>query len=207
MAKKYWNDHLSNFNLEDSGEYRYDGAFYALVGDYKRITLRFGLVAVLIFVSIIAAGFQPATGAMDTWYVVLPFGLTFLMSGIVLYKILTWANAVRTDDYSIKGVLSSDEDFPEDFSYNKDGTGLLREYKYDKTVPKIPGLLIALMVFAAITFVDEVFYLITHGKGEHFTGAIVLVFAMALVAGLSLYLLRGFKGQKWLKLQQNSPLE
>ena len=207
MAKKYWNDHLSDFNLEDAGEYRYDGAFYALVGDYKRITLRFVLVAVLIFVSIIAAGFQPATGAMDTWYVVLPFGLTFLMSGIVLYKTITWANALRSDDYSIKGVLSSHEDFPEDFSYNKNGEGLLREYKYDKTVPKMPGLLIALTAFSAITFVDEVFYLVTHGKGEYFRGAIILLFAMALVACLSLYLLWRFKGQKWLKLHQNSHSE
>ena len=201
MAKKYWNDHLSNFNLEDSGEYRYDGAFYALVGDHKKITLKFSVSAILTFVAIIASGFFPATGAMDTWYVVLPFGLTFVMSGVVLYKVLTWARAVNAPDYSIKGVLSAEEDFPEDFSYSRDGCGLLREYKYEKTVPKIPGLLIALSVLSGITFFDEVLYLLTHGKGEHFVGAILLVLVMAFVAVTSLLTLKAFKAQKWLKLQ------
>lgn len=194
MAKKYWNDHLSNFKLEDSGEYNYRGSFYALdsVGDYQRdsmgrdfISRRF-LIALwpYIIISLAAsllAGMFPATGAMNTWYVILPFGLTIAMGFLLVYHLAKLT----------KGLFTGDQ------------RGMVREYIFDKTWNRIGAFTKVMLVTSVLTIVLEVFHLLIKGKGDHFSGAVILLICMALTALSAGVLLHHYTRVKWQKIAEN----
>ena len=213
MAKdrKYWNDHLSDIRLESSGQYSYQGAFYkveeistrpdkqadvgkqadvdkqAQQGDlYKKFLIYTWIPIAISIIALILAGMFPATGAMNTWYVLIPYGASVVSIGFITYYMARLT----------KGMLSLE------YRSGRD-EGMVREYIYQKTWPRINPFTKALIVFTGITLFGEVFYLIKNGKGEYFGGAILLLMCMAIVVASSLALLHRSTTIKWRKIAEN----
>ena len=189
MAKdrKYWNDYLTDIRLQDSGEYDYHGAYYS--PDYgeacKKPTEKFAKetapFAALALVASLLGGLFPATGATDTWYVILPFGLTIALNFVIVYHL---------------GKLIHSMIFGRD-------KALVREYVYDKTFPRLKPITKGMISVAAITIIAEVFHLVIYGKGSHFGGAVLLLFCMAISALSGVVLLYAFNRVKWLKIAKD----
>ena len=173
--RKYWNDHLRDMYLDEDGEYSYRGAFYEIQGDGKVINLRAWLLVAIIDVALIASGLFPATGAMDTWYVILPYAATIICAGFVTYYMARW---------TIRGVQR------------------LREYIYKKTILRLNGATRALSILGIITAILEGFHLIMNGMGEHPKGAIILIICAVLTGVLGNILFRSIKAQEWLNLAE-----
>ena len=246
MARKNWNDHLSDFNLEDSGDYNYRGAFYAIASRDKSL-MGMLVLSLLMLLAAVIGGVFPATGATDTWYVILPFGLSIAISGVLAYHVFRIVRAYYSKeasstsglmpvdhasnpgpvdnsetrsnpkehletnrnpeegqefDASNPGPVGNAETDPEGF-FDRSGRGLVREYIYNKTWPRIGPMTKAVTLMAALTIITETAHLIVNGKGEHFGGAILLLVCMAVTSGLSLLILSVYNSIKWLKLAKN----
>lgn len=168
--KKYWNDYLKDTRLEDDGKYSYTGAHYDLQGT-KGDAIKGLILAAATFLAAVSGGILPATGAMDTWYVIIPYATTIALSGFNLYYGIKWIHW---------------------------GGVHLRTYVYEKTIPRIPKVSKAISIAAFITLAGEIFHLITHGMGEHPKGAVVLMISVAVTGVLGIALFRHLKGLEWL---------
>ncbi len=230
MAKKHWNDHLSNFSLEDSGDYNYRGAFFAINGtkdetpnEIVNLILPIWILGILSLLSVGIAGMFPATGATDTWYVILPFGITIAMACVILYHLAKLTKALLSREASSvhnlrpvqnetigesengEAIGGEGEEFVFGSNpiYDKDGKGLVREYIYEKTWPRLMPMTKVMLATAVITVVTEIMHLAINGKGNHFGGAlllIILVLVNAMCGGLLLY---RYNTVKWLKIAKN----
>lgn len=235
MAKKYRNDHLKDFSLEDSGDYNYQGAFYALtgigkdtdgadrgnsldsskgLGEAKKAGALIWLLVIIALAASLLAGMFPATGATDTWYVILPFGLSIAIGFVVIYHVARLSKAFLSKEASgtsnLEVLLDDDsENHSEQYRgnanpiYSKDGVGLVREYIFDKTWPRLSPLTKALMVTSVITVISETLHIVIKGRGDHFGGAILLIALMLVNAICSGLLLHRYNGVKWLKIAKN----
>lgn len=175
--RKYWNDHLMDMHLNEEGEYDYKGVHYEIQGDGKAAAIKALIMSLSIDALLITAGIIPASGAMDTWYVIMPFAITIVIAGFLTYYTIKWLYR---------------------------GPKRLRGYVYNKTVVRIPGFAMAASIIAAITLIMEVFYLITHGMGEYPKGAFFLMISVLLTAVLGLVLCRSVKAQEWLKIEESN---
>ena len=188
MAKnrKHWNDYLTDIRLQDSGEYSYSGAYYKPdydqetknpVGRFIKETIPFGILALA---SALAGGVLPATGATDTWYVILPFGLSIVMGFVLVYHLGKLVYQMH---------------------YGKDN-GLVRAYVYDKTWPRLTPITKVMIFTSILTIIAEVIHLVVFGKGSHFTGALFLLFCMVVTTVSGGVLLRAYNRVKWLKIEK-----
>ena len=169
--RKYWNDHLKDMYLDEEGTYSYKGAHYTVEGDGKAINMRALIVTLLMDAALLATGMVPASGAVDTWYVIIPYTTAVIFSGFLTYYIGRW-------------------------TYR--GPSSLREYIYKKTVLRIPGSALGASIVSLITLVCEAIYLILNGMGKYPKGAILLIICMLITASLGYYLFEFIKKQKWL---------
>ena len=286
MAKRNWNDHLSDFSLEDSGDYNYRGAFYATVDATVNLAvdvakdatvdtgqtlavasqrksrevslMKMFVISLFILFAAVFGGVFPATGATDTWYVILPFGLTIAVSGVLAYHVLRLTMAFYTKEASntsgLRSVnaeahdagnqasdqasstsglcsvnaeahdagnqasdqassISSGEQIGAETNavdiqanFDKNGIGLVREYIFLKTWPRLTPMTKAVMVLSIITVITEALHLLIKGRGDHFGGAVLLLVCMLITAGLSTVLLRCYDRLKWQRLSKNSGL-
>ncbi len=354
MAKRNWNDHLSDFSLEDSGDYNYRGAFYATVDATVNLAvdvakdatvdtgqtltvasqrksrevslMKMFVISLFILFAAVFGGVFPATGATDTWYVILPFGLTIAVSGVLAYHVLRLTMAFYTKEASntsglrsvnaeahdagnqvsdqasntsglrpvnaeahdagnqasdqasstsgLRSVnaeahdagnqasdqasstsglrpvnaeahdagnqvsdqassiasgeqigaetnavdiqassISSGEQISAEnnavdiqANFDKNGIGLVREYIFLKTWPRLTPMTKAVMVLSIITVITEALHLLIKGRGDHFGGAVLLLVCMLITAGLSTVLLRCYDRLKWQRLSKNSGL-
>ena len=229
MARKNWNDHLSDFNLDDSGDYNYRGAFYAIIDSEQVGGNEYGenessnlsqleetlptrsvslmgilVVALLILLFTVLCGVFPATGATDTWYVILPFGLTIALSGVLVYHIFRLFRAFYSKEASSISGLLPENAAEQNAIFDKNGIGLVREYVFIKTWPRFSPLTKAVMILSIITIFTESIHLVMKGRGAHFGGAVLLLICMVLTALLSLVLLRRYNEVKWQRMSKNS---
>lgn len=203
---KHWNDYLRDIKLEDSGEYNYRGSFYALneIGpnlavkytieekSQKFAVISFALSLLALLFSVIG-GLFPATGAMTTWYVILPFGLTIAFSGLLFYHYVKLIKGLMTLEKSSISHLNVE---------SKKGIGMVRGYIYEKTWPRIRTFNIIQLVCGVLTLIAETLHLVLYGKGEHFGGAIILLISVALSSICGGLLLYRYNGVKWLKMNE-----
>ena len=91
-------------------------------------------------------------------------------------------------------------------NFDKNGIGLVREYIFLKTWPRLTPMTKAVMVLSIITVITEALHLLIKGRGDHFGGAVLLLVCMLITAGLSTVLLRCYDRLKWQRLSKNSGL-
>lgn len=171
-SKKERRAYLNDFHSDDSGTYSYQGAYYVLQGDSKRICREmaelWGSCAVLAGVTI-ANGYIPAPGMGNCFYVLLPYLVQLLAAvsaGLAVFRMGT-------------------------------GRKPLREYVYQASVLKLPFRFGLAAVGAGVTFGGEGIYLMIHGADDQagFAVLFLLLEAAALVSAVIAY--RGVFRMKW----------
>ena len=180
MAEKKRNKkqiRLQDIKKNLQGHYDYMGPVYVFGGesaDYKQFRLRAWTLSLICALCAIAGGIVPATGAMDTWYVILPYGATVLSAGLVIYRVVQWTQ----------------------------NNGVLREYTYEKAGKGFPINIKGLMASATITLVMEIYHLARYGMGEYPIGALILVISMALTIVFGRMLDIEVSRQSWTRFNQ-----
>jgi len=143
-------DHLDKYRLDANGDYHYTGDYYVLKGDKARSMSSCLFFSVLTEILLIVAGLFPADGVMNTWYVVLPYGISVVLGGVLIYRTSQWVR----------------------------GHGEITEYVYDKSIKGMPNRRKAMMIILGIAFVGELVWLIIHGRGYYFTGSVLFLFCV-----------------------------
>lgn len=173
--RKYWNEHLTDMYLDEEGEYSYRGNYYSVKGDGKGINRRALALALAIDALLILSGLFPATGAMETWYVIIPYALTIIFAGFTTYYVGRW-------------------------TYR--GPEKLREYIYKKTITRLPGAALGIAIASGITALAEIAHLFANGMGEYPKGAIILTICVLATSFLGYNLWKFINNQEWLNLAE-----
>lgn len=156
--------YLNDFYRDISGEYQYTGQLRRYEGPapHREAVTRMGVFAGAMALAVILVGLLPAPSmlGLGNFYVVLPLILELL--GVFLSA---WA-VVRL----IAGGCE------------------LRNYVYEATVEKLPGRLTMTAIFAAVSAVCNVVYLILNGFGGKVlvSLAVIVLHGAALAAALLL---------------------
>ena len=132
----------SYFVPAGQGRYVYSGPLYspdtAEGVTAKKLSVRGVLFGAGTTVLSVLCGVLPIPGMMDAFYVIIPYALTLIFSAVLLWKsvrVLYW------------------------------GGEKLREYVYYATIMKFPVLTLLCAVFAGVSAVGEVVYLILNKAG------------------------------------------
>ena len=173
--RKYWNDHLRNMYLDEEGSYSYQGTYRTIKGDGKAINKKAWVFVAIMDAAVLLSGIFPATGAMDTWYVLIPYAASIICCGFITYYMFKWTT---------KGVST------------------LREYVYERTWPRIGPATLSATISSGITLIMETFFLVRNGMGEHPKGAILLLICCMTTSVLGWFLSRFIKTQEWLNLAE-----
>lgn len=173
--RKKWKAHLNDILVDDEGKYSYQGDYYELTGDAEYVNKRALLSVTIMMGLLILAGMFPATGAMDTWYVLFPYAAAIVFSGFLTFYTIRWR-------------------------FN--GVGRLREYVYRKTAQRLPAVSLGSLISAILTLLMEILHLSIFGMGKYPKGAIILIICVFLTAIVAYSLYCFLKGQEWLKMER-----
>lgn len=171
--RKYWNDHLRDMYLNEDGKYSYGGSFREIKGDGKAISRRAWLFVAIMDVLMVLSGLFPASGAMDAWYVILPHGAAIIFCGFLTFYMFKW---------TIKGPSK------------------LREYIYQKTIPRLYPSAMGASILSFLVVLTESFYLTRHGMGMYPKGAIILLICAVITGATGQFLCSSLKRQEWLNI-------
>lgn len=167
MAEKKYKGrkaYLNDFKRNEKGEYSYEGTLYEWKGvpeAYKRTLLELWFFGILELLCAAAAGFFDAPGAMNCFYVILPY-----IIGLVAAFSVLW------------GIIRLTE-----------GKNPMRSYIYEASVGKLPARTLLVMIFSGIAVAGELLYVILHGSGGKFPVilAFLLLEALTLLLALKIY--------------------
>lgn len=135
MAKKKRNAYLDDFQKSASGEYIYNGKFLEFNGDenlFKSIKLRMYVLTAIGVVISLVSGILPVPGAIDSWYIILPYALEIILLCMGLYKELRF------------------------FRNGKK----VREYIYEKTFKEFKGIFYTALIGSTLSLLGETIYAI-----------------------------------------------
>lgn len=170
--KKRRRGYLADFAPSVDGDYVYTGARYRFTegeSAQKSWRLRLGLDAALPAAALFAAGFLPAPGSTDRFYVILPF-----LAAIVCAFVSVW-KSVR--------VLS--------------GGKSLREYVYTGALAPLPGWSLAGAIACGLTALTETVHLCLRGFDGRAGAALGLLALLAAALAGFLLLRRTSAEKRW----------
>lgn len=169
--------YLNDFKLNEKGEYAYEGILYEWTGEkegYRR-TLRallgLGIIQLMVLV---AAGCIEAPGAMDYFYVILPY-MVSLVSGISVI-------------WGIWQLMA--------------GKMPLRAYIYKATVEKIPVRSLIVIISGAAAIVGELYYLLKNGSGGKISGVLTFLFLEGMAVFSSILVVKIIQKMPWQRLEK-----
>ena len=150
--------YLDDFHALSNGEFVYTGKIYAYSGakPWSRALTPLWILALLIAACLIGSGFLPASGMMGSFYVLIPWVLTFCGGASIV-----WALCRMTQ----KG--------PE-----------LKEYVYRATVEALPLRSVFTAVCAGVTGLAQIVRLIA--GSDSMTADAVFILLMAVTVNLAL---------------------
>lgn len=154
--------YLRDFQPGVGGDYVYTGAFRRFAGDgaaWRGWRLRTGGACLAAALALFAAGFLPATGSTDRFYVILPF-----LAAITAAFVSAW-KTVR--------LLAAGE--------------TVRAYVYEATAPKLPGWALAGALACGAALAAELVHVALFGFAGK--PAAALGFLALLTAALAAFLL------------------
>lgn len=170
--KKRRRGYLADFTPSVDGEYVYTGALCRFAGDeraFGKWRLRLGAGAVLPAAVLFAAGFLPAPGSTDRFYVILPFLAAIICAFVGLWK------SVR--------VLASGK--------------VMREYVYTGALRQLPGWGLGGAIACAVTALAEIVHLCLRGFDGRAGAALGLLALLAGALGGFLLLRRTAAEKRW----------
>ncbi|MCR4606136.1 MAG: hypothetical protein K5771_00230 [Oscillospiraceae bacterium] len=161
-AKKSRKQYLNDFSPALNGDYVYTGGYYRPEMEdavFSRCRIRFIIAVIISVMFVFAAGLLPAAGSTNCFYVILPF------LAMIICCFVKTGKAVRL-------FLSGSR---------------IREYTYLKTVPVLPGWIIAEAVSAAATLLAEAVFLLINGveSRELYTVLYICLIVSTMIADLA----------------------
>lgn len=147
LSGRWQHRYLKNFVRNADGSWKYMGTHYLFKGTEEEEKKRRRFLLLLssaAFAGGLGGGLVSAPGTLDTWYLVLPLALSFLMTGLVLYKSVSLCFAAR----------------------------MIRDYDYKSLIVTTAILNAAALAFSAAAVITELFYLVLHGAGQNFSGTL-----------------------------------
>ena len=169
MPKKGKQLKLQDIRKDESGTYTYQGEMYKFRGDFGAHIKKGWIFTCIIALAAVGGGLLPATGMMDTWYVIIPYAATVGAAGFIVYRMVHWTS----------------------------GKGELRSYNYERTARNFGVNIYILLVTSVITLVSETVHLFINGLGEYGKGAIILLICMTIAFLGGLALLKHIKSAEW----------
>lgn len=166
--------YLRDFKVDSNGDYVYNGNMYDVSDgeDYGRAFKLAWVLAGILTASVIAKGCIPASGMLNTFYIIIPFMLETLSCGLLVYALIKLSIAKRP----------------------------LREYVYKATVLKIPGRVSVMYTFSFISTFAYTVWLITGGEEKH-TWCAFLFIILGITNGVcGIIFKRVFSANKFEKL-------
>lgn len=137
--KKKRNAYLDDYHKVASGEYIYEGKYLGFIDNkesFKRYrTTLYILTSIGILISLIS-GILPVPGAIDMWYIILPYSLEIILLGMGLYK------EVRLFRNGLK----------------------IKEHIYEKTYGELKGIFSISLIGSALSLIGEIIYMILNGS-------------------------------------------
>lgn len=166
MAEKQYKGrkaYLNDFKKNEKGEYAYEGTLYEWKGEPKAYGHTMKLIwsyGILLIISAAGAGFFDAPGAMNSFYVILPY-----MTSLVAAFSVLW------------GIIRLTE-----------GKQPMRAYIYKASVEKLPVRSLIVMIFSGAAMAGELIYVFCHGSGGKLPAIISFltfeVFTLLLALGI-----------------------
>ena len=161
-AKKSRKQYLNDFTPALNGDYVYTGGYYRPEMDhavFSQFRVRFIISVIISAIFVFAAGLLPAAGSTNCFYVILPF---------LAMIICCYVKAGKAARLFLSG-------------------SRVRDYVYLKTVPVLPGWIIAEAVSAAATLLAEAVFLIINGveSRELYTVLYICLIVSTLIADLA----------------------
>lgn len=150
LSGRWQHRYLKNFVRNADGSWKYIGTHYLFKGteeEEKKRRRFLLLLSAAAFAGGLGGGLVSAPGTLDTWYVVLPLALTFLMTGFVLYKSISLCFAAHR----------------------------IRDYDYKSLIVTTAIQNMAALVFSAAAVIVEFVYVVLNGAGQNFAGTILFV--------------------------------
>lgn len=161
---------LEQYQKNAAGEYIYTGKTLSYVDtgkSRKKAMIELGCLTGGMTLCSIGVGLFPAPGTVNTFYVLIPMILEIILSFTCLWAV---------------GQMVT-------------GGDPMKEYVYDASVKPLPGRLTATMVFALLTVLCEIIYLILNGGWGAAVMAVLLLEGAA--AGLAQVTKRTISGLEW----------
>lgn len=178
--KKKQKAYLDDFHRSLSGEYIYCGVTYTFEGTRKqRFCLYFRLLALSLVMAVagVVTGCIRAPGALNCFYVLGPYLVSFVASGYLIWGLCRMWH----------------------------GGSPLREYVYQATLDQFRSRGILTAVSAGCAVVGEIVYVIRNGIGDLMSGMILFLICQALVLLCSLLWVHLTENSCWVKNEASGP--
>ena len=166
--------YLNDFQPNLAGEYTYTGLHYRYAGEamtYPKARAYTIFSALVMILGLLAPGFVSAGGMGNCFYVLIPY--------------MAEAISVFVTMFAVYKMLSGGEK--------------LREYIYEKSIPRIPRGCVCCSAFAAIGFVCSMIYSAINGIGGSTLEAAVLIIGKCLGVSAPLAMRKHILGLVWEK--------
>ncbi len=178
--KRFWDrrrEFLEGYELNEEGKYVYAGKAYSWdVPRGKTLAFLWSL-SVLTFLVQIGAGCLPHVGMNGRAFVLLPYA-----AGLIAAGSLIWAVYELTD-----------------------GGDPLRAYSYKKSVERLPGRCIFVMVCCGLSILGELINLMWQAQFDgSVSGALVYMLTEAVSLALALLIRMRFAGFSWTFIEADS---
>lgn len=177
MAEKQYKGrkaYLNDFKKNEKGGYTYEGTVYEWKKEpeaYKRTLLTLWILGILLVLCAVGAGFFDAPGAVNRFYVILPYITSFVAAMSVLW-----------------GMIRLTE-----------GKLPLRSYIYQASIEKLPVRTRITMIFSGISLAGELFYVIRYGTEEKLFSILCFLGLEAVTLLLALTILKIVQKMPWEK--------
>lgn len=172
--------YLDDFHRSLSGEYIYHGVTYTFEGTRKeRYHLYYKLLTLSLVLAVagVVTGCIRAPGALNCFYVLGPYLVSFIASGYLIWGLCRMWH----------------------------GGSPLREYIYQATLDQFRNRGILTAVSAGCAVVGEIVYVILHGTEDLISGMILFLVCQALVLVCSLLWIHLTENSCWVKNEASIP--
>lgn len=174
--KKNKRAYLNEFKVNEEGAYQYEGDYYMITAPTfaKDKWQIYGMLGIMIVFGLIC-GVLPAGGMMNSFYVILPWIISFVAICMACYELLPFRNADQPT----------------------------RSYVKERIEQKVEVRLMTAVVGNVATAAGEILFMLTHLKEiSYLTVAIVILQIICLFMGLRL---KGkYDSCKWEKCVEKS---
>ena len=167
--KKHRYEYLNEFKVNDTGGYEFKGSHYIMEAQGNQWKMWLFLVGCVG--TVVMAGFVPCGGMYNSFYVILPYAIEVCLAAYAVYVNARIALA----------------------------KGKMRDYVYEKTVPRVNPLFTILDICALMSACGEIIHLLATSFAQATMSGVFIALQCAAVVCAGGYL-TSFRSIKWNRL-------